>query len=100
MTDTWDIRNWYPISRFAYDETDERILDWDKSKEFKSRLNAIWGSPYSATRTFKLTTPISMAKCMNCEHCVKLGDGTYICKCSAHSGKPERETCNYERKKR
>lgn len=43
---------------------------------------------------------VRLTKCIDCRYCIKPRDGNYRCKYSIHDGKPERETCNYERKKR
>lgn len=94
-TRSWNSVSWYPTSMITYDEVPP--IEWDKIK-IKSHFNSLFGAHSDAKVTFK-TPPLLLTKCMECSHCVKLGNGDWICKYSMHGGKPEEETCNYERKR-
>ena len=76
------------------------------NEALKAHLNAIYGnhSRYNTKATLEFhvddATTLKLTKCVDCRYCIKPRGKDYRCKYSANSGKPERETCNYERKKR
>ena len=96
-TRSWNISSWYPTNMITYDEAYE-VRDLEITEEFKRKLNSVFTTPFAE---FVLKKPsLLLTKCINCEHCFKRGDGTYLCKYSIHGGTPEKATCHYERKQK
>lgn len=84
--------NWNPYRDFKW-------LHFDGAEHYLTRIAPKWESIGTSYFELDESKTLLLTKCMYCAYCIKLGDGTYRCKCG-EGGKPERETCNYERKKR
>lgn len=74
--DDLDIPSYYPSS----------IIKYDTKANYNFHLDD--------------TTTLKLSKCIECKYCIKPRGSDYRCKYGMHGGKPEKETCNYERKTR
>jgi hypothetical protein len=92
-------RDGYNIPQVIFDDVPARPtrIDWDSISWYPTQMTA-WGN-YECKCKVNYSEAELLGKCGKCVSCYTRADGVKVCLYSKN-GRPNDETCNYERKKR